>query len=68
MPLLDKIREEKLIDLAKACFDPPPTGAEKKVLLDSASSEDLPEPDEKASRPEIRPEFLRWLEIGRAHV
>jgi hypothetical protein len=61
MPLLDKIREEKLIDLAKACFDPPPTGAEKKVLHDSASSKDLPEPDEKAPRPEIRPEFLRWL-------
>jgi hypothetical protein len=61
MPLLDKIREEKLIDLAKACFDPPPTGAEEKVLRDSASSEDLPEPDEKAPRPEIRPEFLRWL-------
>ena len=59
MPLLDKTREEKLIDLAKACFDPPPTEAEKKVLHDSASSEDLPEPDEKAPRPEIRPEFLR---------
>ena len=61
MPLLDKIREEKLIDLAKACFDPPPTGAEEKVLHVSASSEDLPEPDEKTPRPEIRPDFLRWL-------
>ena len=61
MPPLDKIREEKLIDLAKACFDPPPTGAEEKVLRDSASSldQDLPEAD--APRPPIRPEFVRWL-------
>ena len=61
MPLLDQIREEKLIGLAKACFDPPPTGAEEKVLRDSASSldQDLPEAD--APRPPIRPEFVRWL-------
>ena len=61
MPLPDQIREEKLIGLAKPCFDPPPTGAEEKVLRDSASSldQDLPEAD--APRPPIRPEFVRWL-------
>ena len=30
MPLLDQIREEKLIDLAKACFDPPPQGRKRR--------------------------------------
>ncbi len=61
MPLLDKIREEKLIDLAKACFDPPPTGAEEKVLRDSASSASRDMPTADASRPDIRQEFVRWL-------
>lgn len=61
MPLLDKIREEKLIDLAKACFDPPPTGAEEKVLRDSASSLDQYLPKADAPRPTIRSEFVRWL-------
>jgi hypothetical protein len=61
MPLLDKTREEKLIDLAKACFDPPPTGAEEKVLRDSASSLDQYLPKADAPRPTIRSEFVRWL-------
>ena len=61
MPLLDQIREMKLIELAKTRFDPNLTPAELKVLHDSASSEDPPEPDEKAPRPEIRATFLRWL-------
>lgn len=61
MPLLDKIREEKLINLAKACFDPPPTGAEEKVLRDSASSVAPDVPVANAPRPAIRPELVRWL-------
>jgi hypothetical protein len=61
MPLIDQIREEKLIELAKKRFDPDLWDAENKVLHDSASSEDLPEPDEKAPRPEVRADFLRWL-------
>ena len=61
MPLLDKIREKKLIDLAKACFDPLPTPAEEKVLRDSASSIDPQMPNANADRPAIRPEFARWL-------
>src|ERR1017187_5421474 len=63
MPLLDQIREQKLIELAKTRFDPDLKPAELKVLHDSASSEDLPEPDEKTPRPEVRPAFLRWLAI-----
>ncbi|MGA2169090.1 MAG: hypothetical protein ABSG62_12840 [Terracidiphilus sp.] len=61
MPLLDQIRETKLIELAKTRFSPDLTPAELKVLHDSASSEDLPEPDEKVPRPEVRAAFLRWL-------
>jgi hypothetical protein len=61
MLLLDKTREEKLIDLAKACFDPPPSEAEEKVLRDSASSLDQYLPQANAPRPTIRSEFVRWL-------
>jgi hypothetical protein len=51
MILLDQIRETKLIELAKSRFDTDLSEAELKVLRDSASSEDLPVPDEKAPRP-----------------
>ncbi|MGA3162161.1 MAG: hypothetical protein ABSC77_13190 [Terracidiphilus sp.] len=61
MPLIDKIREMKLIELAQKRYDPDLSDAEKKVLHDSASSENLPEPGEKAPRPEVRADFLRWL-------
>jgi len=61
MPLLDKIREQKLIDLAKACFDPLPTEAEEKVLRDSASSLDPDMPAASSPRPTIRSDFVRWL-------
>jgi hypothetical protein len=61
MPLIDQIREDKLIELAQKRFNPELWDAEKKVLHDSASSEDVPEPDEKAPRPEVRADFLRWL-------
>ena len=61
MPLLDEIRENNLIKLARTHFDPDLKPAELKVLHDSASSEDLPDPNEKAPRPGVRPEFLRWL-------
>ena len=63
MLLIDKIREEKLIELARARFDPDLKPAELKVLHDSASSEDLAEPDEKDPRPVLRADFLRWLAI-----
>ncbi|MFZ1087109.1 MAG: hypothetical protein WAN35_19265, partial [Terracidiphilus sp.] len=61
MPLIDKIREEKLIELARKHFAPVLKKAELRVLRDSASSEELPEPDENAPRPVVRAEFLRWL-------
>jgi hypothetical protein len=61
MPLLDQIRETKLIELAKTRFDPDLTEAELKVLHDSASSEELPDPGEKVPRPVVRADFLRWL-------
>jgi cytoskeletal protein CcmA (bactofilin family) len=63
MPLIDKIREKKLIELAKTRFDPDLKPAELKVLHDSASSEEVPWPAEKAPRPVVRSEFLRWLAI-----
>jgi len=61
MPLLDIIREEKLIQLARERYDPNLSDAELKVLRDSASSEDPPVPDNNAPRPEVRADFLRWL-------
>jgi hypothetical protein len=61
MPLLDQIREKALIELAKTRFAAVLTEAELKVLRNSANSEDLPIPYEKAPRPEVRASFLRWL-------
>lgn len=61
MPLLDQIRANKLIQLARDHFAAELSEAELKVLRDSASSEDLPEPYENAPRPELRAAFLRWL-------
>lgn len=59
---LDQIRADKLVQLARDRFDSDLSHAEIKVLRDSASSE---EPFylhwDKQSRPEIRPEFVRWL-------
>jgi len=61
MPLIDEIRAQALERLARARFDANLTEPELKILRHSASSVDLPEPDENAPRPEIRAEFLRWL-------
>jgi hypothetical protein len=61
MPLLDQIREKALIKLARTRFESDPTPAEFKVLRDSASSLDPDVPDADATRPTIRPEFVRWL-------
>ncbi len=61
MSLLDQTRREALIQLACKRFDPEITDAELQVLRDSASSVDPDIPDKDASRPTIRPDFLRWL-------
>jgi hypothetical protein len=61
MPLLDQIRSNKLIELARARFGPELSESEQKILRDSASSLDLPEPNENAARPELCAAFLRWL-------
>jgi len=61
MPQFDQIREKELIELARLRFDADLSEAERKILHDSASSEDLPEPDENALKPVVRAEFLRWL-------
>ena len=61
MLLIDKIREDKLIELAKTRFDPDLKPAELKVLRDSTSSEDLPIPGKRTQRPEVRADFIRWL-------
>lgn len=59
--MLDNIRGNKLVELARAHFDPHTTDAEIEVLRASASVVDPPWPNKKTERPEIRPEFLRWL-------
>ncbi len=61
MTLLDQIRAERLIQLARQRFDSELAEAELRVLRDSASSEDLPEPEETAAHPEIRSALIRWL-------
>lgn len=61
MPLLDEIRANKLIELARERFDPVLTDTELKVLRDSARSTDPHVPEENAARPVIRSEFIRWL-------
>lgn len=61
MPLIDQIRENKLIELAKARFDPDLKPAELKVLHDSASPSYPRLAAKGAPRPEIRPDFVRWL-------
>jgi hypothetical protein len=61
MPLLDHIREKKLIWLAHERFASDLSDAELKVLHDSASSLGADTPAANAARPTIRPEFVRWL-------
>lgn len=61
MPLLDQTREDALVKLAIIHYAAELTEAERKVLHDSASSEELPDPGEDAPRQEVRPDFLRWL-------
>jgi hypothetical protein len=58
---LDKIRGDKLVQLACANFDSGTTEAEFEVLRVSASVVDPELPKEGSERAEIRPEFLRWL-------
>jgi hypothetical protein len=57
----DKIREEKLIQLAQERFNPELWPAEKKVLHDSASSVDPVPPNPEEERLTIRTDFVRWL-------
>jgi hypothetical protein len=59
--ILDNLRGEKLIQLARDHFDPHTTEAELEVLRVSASVVDPPWPKDDTGRAEIRPEFLRWL-------
>ena len=61
MILLDEVRAQKLIDLARAHYNAELTGTEIRILRASASSDDPPEPDKDAPRDEVRAEFLRWL-------
>jgi hypothetical protein len=61
MPLLDETRAAKLIELARASFDPELSEAEEQVLRQSASSAKPPRPEAQGPRPPIRPEFVRWL-------
>lgn len=58
---LDRIRGEKLIELARKRFDFELVDAELKILSDSASSTAPPIPEESDLKPDVRPEFIRWL-------
>jgi hypothetical protein len=61
MPQIDRIRINRLTDLAHLHFDINLTRAETKVLTDSAGSIDPIEPALNSPRPDVRPEFIRWL-------
>jgi len=61
MPQIDRIRINRLTDLAHLRFDINLTRAETKVLTDSAGSIDPIEPALNSPRPDVRPEFIRWL-------
>jgi hypothetical protein len=61
MPLLDQIRADELIRLARQRFDRVLKKAEMRVIRDSASSEELPKPGRGVKRPVVRAGFLRWL-------
>jgi len=60
-PLLDGIRFKKLVELAHTRFNANLKDAETKILRDSASSVDMPDPGENAERHEVRAAFIRWL-------
>jgi hypothetical protein len=65
MPLLDQERTDSLIALAKGRFDSSLLPAEVQVIRRSASSEDSDIVDSPQSRPQVRPDFLRWLSTDR---
>ena len=54
-------RFDCLVDLARTRFDAGITQPEARILMHSAAAYFLPEPSEAESRPNVRPEFLRWL-------
>jgi hypothetical protein len=62
---LDEIRATKLIELAQERFATEISDAERKVLRDSAGSDGPSLPEADAERPEVRPEFVRWLATDR---
>ena len=59
--MLDNIRGDRLVQLARDHFDPQTRAAEIEVLRASAGVVDPPWPDGKTKRGEIRAELLRWL-------
>ena len=54
-------RFDSLVKLARTRFDVEITQPEARILMHSAAAYFLPEPSETESRPNVRPEFLRWL-------
>ena len=61
MPILARNRAERLIQIARECFESDLTEAELKVLRESTSSLDPSEPEVKEPGPRISAEFIRWL-------
>jgi hypothetical protein len=57
----EQSRYEHLVELARTHFDAQLAQPEARILMHSAAAYFLPEPSETESRPNVRPEFLRWL-------
>lgn len=61
IPLLDQIRADLLIRLARERFHPDLSDAEVTVLRNSASSNNLVAPGDSEERIEMSAPFIRWL-------
>jgi hypothetical protein len=62
-PLIEKIHFQQLIELARARFDTNLLEVEGQVIQHSVRSADFEPRIDSDPKPNIRPEFLRWLAI-----
>jgi hypothetical protein len=61
LPLAEEANFNELIELARRRFDTNLLKVEAQVIEHSVRATDFWVPDEPSAKPEIRPEFLRWL-------
>lgn len=61
LPLAEEANFNELIELARRRFDTNLLKVEAQVIEHSVRAADFLAPDEPLAKPEIRPEFLRWL-------